>query len=55
MQVLHRGLETDSLLHGQLHSARIPYQRHLSVRLHDAQRVRGEDHPRHLRYAQHVG
>ena len=55
LQVLYRGLEKDSFLHGELHPAGLPDQRDLSLCLHDAQRVRREDHTGDLCYAQHDG
>ena len=51
LQVLYRGLEKDSFLHGELHPAGLPDQRDLSLCLHDAQRLRGKNHAWHLSYA----
>ena len=52
-KLLYRGVEEDSLLHGELRVARPADQHHLPVRVHDAQRVRGEDNSWYLSHAQH--
>ena len=52
-KLLYCCLETYGLLHGELRPARAPDQHHLLVRVHDAQRVRGEDHPGYLCHVEH--
>ena len=53
LKLLHHSLAPHCILHGQLRPSCSPDQHHLPVRLHDAERVRGEDYPSHLRHAQH--